>query len=80
MGSSKPEPSDDSDDATKMMDTHTEKTETDGEDCPPMLDSSPFEENEKVMVFHNSFLYTAKVEKVDYQMNKWKYYVHYYLG
>ncbi|KAK0576506.1 hypothetical protein LWI29_018602 [Acer saccharum] len=78
MGSSKPEPSDDSDDATKMMDTHTEKTETDGEDCPPMLDSSPFEENERVMVFHNSFLYTAKVEKVDYQMNKWKYYVHYY--
>ncbi|KAI9200999.1 hypothetical protein LWI28_016333 [Acer negundo] len=78
MGSSKLEPSDDSDDATKMMDIHTEKTVADGEDCPPMLDSSPFEENEKVIVFHNSFLYTAKVEKVDYQMNKWKYYVHYY--
>ncbi|KAK2660217.1 hypothetical protein Ddye_006750 [Dipteronia dyeriana] len=72
MGSSKPEPSDDSDDATNMMDTHTEKT-----DCPPTLDSSPFEENEKVMVFHSGLLYTAKVEKVDYQMNKWKYYVHY---
>ncbi|KAK3231299.1 hypothetical protein Dsin_003180 [Dipteronia sinensis] len=80
MGSSKPEPSDDSsaesDDATKM-DTDTIKTETDDEESPPTLGSSPFEENEKVIAFHNGLLYPAKVEKVDYLMNKWKYYVHY---
>ncbi|KAH7567472.1 hypothetical protein JRO89_XS07G0079000 [Xanthoceras sorbifolium] len=77
MGSSKPEPTDDSstesDDATQT-DTDTEKTETD-EESPrtPAL----FQEDEKVLAFHNLLLYPAKVMKVDYRMKQWKYYVHY---
>ncbi|XP_057779562.1 protein MRG1-like [Salvia miltiorrhiza] len=41
------------------------------------VDSSPFQEGEKVLAFHGPCLYDAKVQKIESCSKGWKYYVHY---
>lgn len=66
MGTSNMELNDDSatqsDEATKTdADSDTEKTETDDDQSPPSPGSIPYEENERVLAFHNLHVYEAKV-------------------
>ncbi|KAK9271181.1 hypothetical protein L1049_026770 [Liquidambar formosana] len=44
---------------------------------PPPSDSSKYSEGEKVLAFHNSQIYPAKVNKIDFRMREWRYLVHY---
>ncbi|CAL0327090.1 unnamed protein product [Lupinus luteus] len=40
-------------------------------------DSPPYAEGEKVFAYHSTRLYEAKVKRLDYKQNSWKFYVHY---
>ncbi|KAJ4701689.1 MRG family protein, putative isoform 1 [Melia azedarach] len=82
MGTSNMELNDDSatqsDEATKTdADSDTEKTETDDDQSPPSPGSIPYEENERVLAFHNLHVYEAKVRKVEYRTKQWRFFVHY---
>ncbi|VVA89751.1 unnamed protein product [Arabis nemorensis] len=57
----------------------TESCDGDGDDLPPPPSPglSQFEEGEKVFAKHSDCFYEAKVLKVDYKVNEWKYFVHY---
>ncbi|XP_047341464.1 protein MRG2-like isoform X2 [Impatiens glandulifera] len=63
--------SDDSDGAT----TDTDVDAAIGSISP--LASTPFSEGEKVLAFHNKQVYEAKVQKKEFRMKEWKYFVHY---
>ncbi|CAH2039088.1 unnamed protein product [Thlaspi arvense] len=54
-------------------------TDSYGDDFPhpPPTHLSQFEEGEKVLAKHSDCFYEAKVLKVEYQVNEWKYFVHY---
>ncbi|KAL1196697.1 Protein MRG2 [Cardamine amara subsp. amara] len=55
-------------------------TDCDRDDLPlplPAPGLSQFEEGEKVLAKHKDCFYEAKVLTVEYQVNKWKYFVHY---
>ncbi|KAI3460218.1 hypothetical protein Pfo_016881 [Paulownia fortunei] len=41
------------------------------------VDSSPFQVGEQVLAFHGPCLYDAKVQKVEFHMDRWRCYVHY---
>ncbi|XP_047947374.1 protein MRG1-like isoform X2 [Salvia hispanica] len=41
------------------------------------VDSSPFQEGERVLAFHGPCLYDAKVQRVESCSGGWRYYVHY---
>ncbi|KAL3812341.1 hypothetical protein ACJIZ3_013609 [Penstemon smallii] len=41
------------------------------------VDSILFEEGEKVLTFHGHCLYDAKVQKVEFLLDQWRYYIHY---
>ncbi|KAJ9674312.1 hypothetical protein PVL29_023705 [Vitis rotundifolia] len=51
--------------------------DSDADDYPPLSDSCPFSEGEKVLAYHNLRIYPAKVRRIEFQMNEWKYFVHY---
>eukprot|EP00261_Vitis_vinifera_P031113 XP_019072356.1 PREDICTED: protein MRG1 isoform X3 [Vitis vinifera] len=51
--------------------------DSDTDDYPPLSDSCPFSEGEKVLAYHNLRIYPAKVRRIEFQMNEWKYFVHY---
>ncbi|XP_037493878.1 protein MRG2 isoform X2 [Jatropha curcas] len=75
MGSSNIQPNHDN--SATVSDGSTTKTDSDSEtdvdeECP-----GPFEVGEKVLAFHNHLPYEAKVIKAEYQLNGWKYFVHY---
>jgi mortality factor 4-like protein 1 len=60
-------------------DTET-NTDCDGEDLPLLLLPAPpghFEEGERVLAKHSDCFYEAKVLKVEFKDNEWKYFVHY---
>ncbi|KAM7518370.1 hypothetical protein LguiB_017332 [Lonicera macranthoides] len=84
MGTSIAEVTDDSatisDEEDPSGDTNSDG-DTDGNDeafdSPTKTDSSPFREGEKVFAFHSGDLYEAKVLRVEFRANEWKYYVHY---
>ncbi|KAL9143783.1 hypothetical protein ABFS82_14G256400 [Erythranthe guttata] len=40
-------------------------------------DSTPFREGEQVLAYHGLCLYDAKVQKVEFHIDVWRYYVHY---
>ncbi|XP_009609315.1 protein MRG1-like isoform X1 [Nicotiana tabacum] len=42
-----------------------------------VVDSSRFQEGEKVLAFHSQQLYEAKIQKAEFQMREWRYFVHY---
>ncbi|XP_021804270.1 protein MRG2-like, partial [Prunus avium] len=73
----------DTDSSATQSDSSATKTDSDmidGEDeevSAPSPDSCPFSEGEKVLAFHETQIYEAKVTKVDFKMNEWRFYVHY---
>ncbi|KAI4321503.1 hypothetical protein MLD38_034873 [Melastoma candidum] len=80
MGTSKDEPVDDSETesygaAAKKSDTEDEPDEHAA--LPPPRESCPYEEGEKVLAFHSLQVYEARVRKIEYRLNEWRYFLHY---
>nr|POF12212.1 protein mrg1 [Quercus suber]POF12213.1 protein mrg1 [Quercus suber] len=67
---------------TEALITDSSATESDMDvdddpDSAPSIDSAPFSEGEKVLAFHSSLIYEAKVKKIEYRNREWKFLVHY---
>ncbi|XAR48386.1 hypothetical protein NMG60_11031203 [Bertholletia excelsa] len=71
------------DDSATISDEGGATTETDVDikdavdSPPPSPDCSLFAEGEKVLAFHNNRVYEAKVQKIEFKNEEWRYYVHY---
>lgn len=65
-----------SDDAIIETDSDMD-IDDDNSDCPPDTDSCPFSEGEKVLAFHSSRIYEAKVRKIEFRLKAWSFFVHY---
>ncbi|KAI5655248.1 hypothetical protein M9H77_32435 [Catharanthus roseus] len=59
------------------IDLEDDSKEDDAVDSPPPIESSPYQEGEKVLAFHNQRVYEAKVQRIGFQMNEWRYFIHY---
>ncbi|KAL7245317.1 hypothetical protein ACSBR2_000608 [Camellia fascicularis] len=80
MGSSNAGVTDDSATISDGSTTETDIDIRDSVDSLPSPDSSPFSEGEKVLAYHKLKIYEAKVQKVEFRMKEWRYFVHYPLG
>ncbi|KAK9949042.1 hypothetical protein M0R45_004588 [Rubus argutus] len=58
-----------------MGNSSTDDSSTDGD--APASNSSLYSDGEKVLAYHNTRFYEAKVQKVELRKNEWKYFVHY---
>ncbi|GMP45408.1 hypothetical protein CsSME_00013946 [Camellia sinensis var. sinensis] len=68
------------DDSATISDGSTTETDIDIRDSVDSLSSpasSPFSEGEKVLAYHKLKIYEAKVQKVEFRMKEWRYFVHY---
>ncbi|KAK4599296.1 hypothetical protein RGQ29_009384 [Quercus rubra] len=68
--------------STEGLTTDSSATESDMDvdddpDSAPNIDSAPFSEGEKVLAFHSSLIYEAKVKKIEYRNRDWRFFVHY---
>ncbi|KAL0017478.1 hypothetical protein SO802_004547 [Lithocarpus litseifolius] len=68
--------------STEALITDSSATESDMDvdddpDSAPNVDSAPFSEGEKVLAFHSSLIYEAKVKKIEYRNREWRFFVHY---
>ncbi|XP_030950197.1 protein MRG2-like isoform X2 [Quercus lobata] len=57
--------------------TESDMDVDDDPDSAPNIDSAPFSEGEKVLAFHSSLIYEAKVRKIEYRNREWRFFVHY---
>ncbi|KAM3758148.1 hypothetical protein ACB098_01G021100 [Castanea mollissima] len=57
--------------------TESDMDVDDDPDSAPNIDSAPFSEGEKVLAFHSSLIYEAKVKKIEYRNREWRFFVHY---
>ncbi|XP_022132047.1 protein MRG1-like isoform X2 [Momordica charantia] len=74
MGSPENRVASDSVDTTSKNDSDDD--DENGVDSPPS-EPCPFSEGEKVLAYHNSIIYEAKVLKTEYQLKEWRCFLHY---